>query len=350
MMDRQVNLLKQLTFRSHNSRKGSILIIALWSLCLLSMFAVILGYQTRQKIMMVKRLDERENLRFIADSGIKIAIIELVKSEEKTYDALNDWWSSNTGVFKDIGIGDGIANICYNHVDEKMGTPETRFGLIDEERKININTASREVMERLFRIVANMEEGEAQDLAASIVDWRDGDGEFSIPLGSAEDSYYRNLKYPYEAKDADFETLDEVLLVKGMTSDVFEKIKEYITIYGDGKVNINTTSKSALLALGLNEDMVDKIMTLLYGKNGIRGDADDIIFEAPGSIVPKISQAYRQSDSEIAQLSAIADQNLATKSNFFMIKNTVRLNNRQNSTEAACVIDRTGKILYWREG
>lgn len=350
MTDRQVNLLKQLTSRFHSSRKGSILIIALWSLCLLSMFAVILGYQTRQKIVMVKRLDEREKLRFIADSGIKRAIVELVKSEEKTYDALNDWWSNNTSAFKDIGIGDGIANICYNYVDEKLCTLETRFGLIDEERKININTANREALGRLFCIVANMEEGEAQDLAASIVDWRDGNGELSIPLGSAEDSYYRNLQYPYEAKDADFETLDEVLLVKGMTGDIFEKVKEYITVYGDGKVNINTTSKSILLALGLDENTVNKITALLCGKNGIRGDADDIIFEAPGDIVSKISQAYQLSASEIAQLSAIVDQNLATRSRFFMIKNTVRLNNRINSAEASCVINRTGKILYWREG
>ncbi len=348
-MTRQINLLKPLASRFHSSRKGSILIITLWSLCLLSVFAVILGYQTRQKIMVIKRLDERDSLRFIAEAGIKRAIIELEKREEKTYDALNDYWSSNVSVFKDFRIGDGVSNICYNYIDEKTGVLETRFGLIDEERKININKASQIVLERLFRITANLDEMEAQELAASILDWRDADSELSIPLGSAESSYYRNIQYPYEAKDAEFEVLEEALLVKGMTRDIFEKAKNYITIYGDGKVNINTTSKSVLLALGLNEDMADKIMTLRMGKDGVMGTADDTIFDTPGNIVPKISQSYRLSDSEVAQLSVIVDQNLATEANYFFIKNTARLNNRKNTIETTCVVNRDGKILYWRE-
>lgn len=349
-MTRQINLLKPSVFRSHNSRRGSILIITLWSLCLLSAFAVILGYQTRQGLMVVKRLDERDNLRFIAEAGIKRAIIELGKEEEKTYDALNDWWSSNIGVFKYITVGDGISNICYNYIDEKTGTLETRFGLVDEERKININKASRVVLERFFRIRASLDDVEAQELAASILDWRDADSELSIPLGSAEDSYYRNAQYPYEAKDANFEVLDEVLLVNGMTNQIFEKVKDYVTIYGDGKVNINTTSKDILLALGMNEEMADKIMVLRSGKDGIAGNADDIIFDLPGNIVPKISQSYHLSVSEIARLSVIIDRDLTTKSSFFSIKSIASLNNRKDTVETTCVVDRGGKILYWQEG
>jgi len=349
-MTRQINSPKPSAFQFRSSRRGSILIITLWSLCLLSVFAVILGYQTRQKIMVIKRLDERDSLRFIAEAGIKRAIIELEKEEKKAYDALNDYWSNNIGVFKDIRIGDGVSSICYNYVDEKTGILETRFGLIDEERKVNINKAGQVVLERLLIITANLDEVEAQELAASIVDWRDADSELSIPLGSAEDSYYRNIQYPYEAKDADFEVLEEMLLVKGMTRDIFKKVKNYITIYGDGKVNINTASKGILLALGMSEDMADKIMTLRYGKDGVAGNADDVIFDAPGNIVSRISQSYRLSDSEVAQLSAIADQNLAVKSNFFSIKSIAGLNSRKNTIETTCVVNRDGKILYWREG
>jgi len=45
---------------------------------------------------------------------------------------------------------------------------------------------------------------EAQSLAASIVDFIDEDSNLSVPLGSTEDSYYHNLKEPYECKDDKF--------------------------------------------------------------------------------------------------------------------------------------------------
>lgn len=349
-MIRQINSLKQSVSRSRNSHKGSILIITLWSLCLLSIFAILIGYQTRQKIMVVERIDERARLRLISEAGVKTAIFELSKEQEKTYDALNDYWSSNAGVFKNFRIGDAVFNICYNYTDETTGEQGTRFGLVDEERKININKADRVVLGRLFRITVNLDEVEAQELASSIVDWRDADNQLSIPAGSAEDSYYRNIQYPYEAKDADFEALEEVLLVKGMAQDIFEKIKDYITIYGEGKVNINTASRNILLALGVSEDMTNKIMILRCGKDGIAGNADDVIFYTPDNVVPRISQSYDLSDSIIGQLSVIADQNLTTKSNFFSIKSIAGLNNKKDTVETICIVHRDGKILFWREG
>jgi general secretion pathway protein K len=349
-MTRQTNLPELSVSRFRDPCKGSILIITLWSLCFLSAFAVILGYQVRQKITVVKRLDERDSLRFIAEAGIKRAIVEMEKREAKTYDTLNDYWSSNVEVFKDARIGDGICNICYNYTDEKTGVTATRFGLIDEERKVSINKANPVILKRLFIITADLDEMEAQELAFSIADWRDGDSGLSIPLGSAEDSYYRNIKYPYEAKDAEFEVLEEVLLVKGMTKDIFEKVKNYITIYGDGKVNINTASKSVLLALGIGERITEMIMTLRSGKDGVPGNGDDIVFDAPGNIVPKISASYHLSDSEVAQFSAAVDQNMVVKSNFFSVRSIAGLNNKKSTTETACVIDSSGKVLYWREG
>ena len=65
-------------------------------------------------------------------------------------------------MFKDLRIGDGVANICYNYIDEKTGILETRYGLVDEERKVNINKANQAVLERLFGITANLDKMEAQ--------------------------------------------------------------------------------------------------------------------------------------------------------------------------------------------
>ncbi len=328
--------------------KASILIVALWSLCSLSVFAVILSYGIRQKINLVKRLDERAKLRLIADAGLKASLSKLKAETVKSYDSLQDDWSNDISAFKNINIDAGKYNICYNNKNSDSGITETRWGIVDEERKININTASLSVLERLFHAALNFDEVQAQELAAAIVDWRDTDSELSIPIGSAEDSYYSGLGYAYEAKDDKFEVLEEVILVKGMTMDIFQEIKDYFTVYGSGRVNVNTASRQALLALGLNEVIVEKILHFRSRKS----ESDILegnIFTEPSSIVPQLSQHVNLSDSEAAQLSAVAEQLLSTKSDNFMIRCAAGLNNRKDTVELFCVANRKGKILYSRE-
>ncbi len=340
MASKPRNLLKPLISRSVVSRKGTILIITLWSLFLLATFAVSLGNGVRQKIVLVGRLDERGKLHLIAEAGIKKAIVELRKESKGAYHSSEDSrWNDNPGAFKGIQLGDGTLDIFYDYIDDETGILEIRYGLIDEERKININKAGQTVLECLLRIVLDFDEIEAQELAASIIDWRDNDSELSIPLGSAEDRYYANLQYPYEAKDAEFEVLEELLLVKGMNRDIFEKIKGYITIYGNGKINVNTASKNVLLSLGLNEDIVEGIISF----------RNDKFFDNTSSIVPQFSQFSHLSASEIAQLSTITNQYLITKPGNFMIRSVAKLNNRRNASEVVSVVDHSGNILYWQE-
>ena len=348
MEEKSKDSLKPLVSPPAVNSKASILILALWSLCLLSTFAVSLGIAVRQKLTLVNRLDEKDRLRFIAEAGIKKAISRLKEEPEKDYAALNDGWSNNSIVFKEISIGNGKFSLSHAHINERTGLTEPWYGLTDEEGKLNINKAGQTIMERLFRIL-DYDEMQAQELAAAIIDWRDNDSELSIPLGSAEDSYYRNLKYPYEAKDADFQVLEELLLVKGIDKDIYEKIKNYITIYGSGRINVNTASKIILLALGINADTADAIISFRLGEDGIIGTADDNVFDTPANIAPKLSQFSHLSDSAIAGLSIIAGQYLVTNSHNFMARCISQLNGRKKTAEVISVINRSGKILYWQE-
>lgn len=332
----------------HSPKTGSILVLTLWALCLLATLAVTLAQEVRYKTMFVRRLDERDKLRLIAEAGVKKSILQLEKAEPKPYDALNDDWSSNAGLFRDNKIGDGKFNICYN-ISRITGAQALWWGIADEERKININKSSLTVLKRFFRIMLDIDEVESQELAAAIVDWRDSDSQLSIPIGSAEDSYYRGLSYPYEAKDAEFDVLEEALLVKGINTDNFIKLKDYITIYGSGKVNINTAAKPVLLALGIDEDIVDKIITFRCGQDGIAGNGDDNIFTSTPEIAQKLSAAFNLRDSEVTQLSAAADNDLTVQSNNFMIRSVANLDNKKNTMETICVVNRNGRILYWQE-
>jgi type II secretory pathway component PulK len=84
------------------------------------------------------------------------------------------------------------------------------FGVEDEGGKININTASATMLLML--------PGMTPDVADAIVDWRDPDDN-PQPYG-AESDYYGSLPSPYRAKNAPFETVEELLLVKGVTPEL----------------------------------------------------------------------------------------------------------------------------------
>jgi DNA uptake protein ComE-like DNA-binding protein len=54
-----------------------------------------------------------------------------------------------------------------------------------------------------------------EEIVDAIIDWRDTDA--TAGASGAESSYYNTLKPPYNCKNAPFETLEELLYVKGMT-------------------------------------------------------------------------------------------------------------------------------------
>ncbi|MCX5708988.1 MAG: general secretion pathway protein GspK [Candidatus Omnitrophica bacterium] len=324
-------------------RRSSILIIALWSICLLTTFAVILGSQVRQKLVLVKRLDDRDNARLIAEAGVKAACAELAKDEEVKYSCLNQKWSNNPDVFRDVAVGNGKFRVSY-----ETDSGETRFGAADEESKININRANAQQMARLFNLLG-LEDLDSQDLAESIVDWRDADNALSGP-GGAEDSYYRTLPVPYEAKDALFQTIDELLLVKGVNENNFPKIRKYITIYGNGAVNVNTAGKFVLMALGLSENVAERIIAYRNGKDNLAATADDNFFENVSELATKINEAGNLSQAEQAQINNVtSESSITTKSVNFMVRSSATLGNSKFSHEVIAVINRKGRILYWNE-
>ncbi len=331
-------------------KKASILIIALWSLFLLTVFAVQLGFGVRQKLTLAKRLEARAQLCSSAEAGVKKAIAFMLNETEKKCHALKEPWSNNQDYFKMIEIGDATVNICYNSgASEQSTAGELRYGIIDEERKININKADITTLSRVFIAAGVLDEEHAQELAASIVDWRDADSTLTLSSGSAEDAYYKSLKYPYDTKNADFEVLDELLLVKGMTQPLFNRMSPFLTIFGNGKTNINTASREVLLAIGFSEDMADKVLSLRNGKDGFEATEDDEVFAFASDIVPMVSEAYNLSPAEVSYLSSLVEHALQVQSSNFMIRSVAVFRSGKNPAEVNCVINKKGEILYWRQ-
>ena len=89
-------------------------------------------------------------------------------------------------------------------------SPELAYGLVSEAGKLNLNTATKDMLQAL--------PGMTEAIAAAIIDWRDEDLE-PLPYGAEDETYSRKTP-PYRAKNADFESIEELLLVEGMDEDL----------------------------------------------------------------------------------------------------------------------------------
>ncbi len=103
-------------------------------------------------------------------------------------------------------------------VTGNFGGGAYRVNVQDESGKINLNTVSAEQLLALAD-AAGIPKQDADIIADSILDWRDSDKLFR--LNGAEDDYYRTLNPPYKAKNGRFDTVEELLLVKGITPTYF---------------------------------------------------------------------------------------------------------------------------------
>ncbi len=135
--------------------------------------------------------------------------------------------------------------------------------LHDENRKINLNGISDEnkgILKEYFTQMG-IDVFDADIIVDSILDWIDPDD--LTHLNGAEDNYYGSLPEPYKSKDAPFSSIEELALIRGVTPEIFESIRNDITVYGDEqiKVNINLASREILSSvLGLSGELVDELM------------------------------------------------------------------------------------------
>jgi DNA uptake protein ComE-like DNA-binding protein len=106
----------------------------------------------------------------------------------------------------------GEATFWFIGRDDRQQTSPTEpfFSLVDEASKLNLNTATLEMLQALPRMTP--------ELAAAIIDWRDTNSD--ITDGGAESETYGRLRPPYNCKNAPFETVDELRLVYGVNMEI----------------------------------------------------------------------------------------------------------------------------------
>ncbi len=150
-------------------------------------------------------------------------------------------------------------------------TGQAEVRIMPEAAKINVNMAPPEELFRLLLAVGADPE-RAREITMAIVDWR-APAPGNAP--TAFDQYYLSLPSSFPARHASFEEIEELLLVRGMTPELFygsyERdgggrlvprggLKDCLTTFGAGAFDVNTVEPAVLAAVGFPQEAIDSLV------------------------------------------------------------------------------------------
>jgi type II secretory pathway component PulK len=138
-----------------------------------------------------------------------------------------------------------------------LGNGHFSYRLTDEEARLNVNTATPDRVSRLFEALG-IDKIERDGIIASIQDWRDPNEDHRLNGAESEDTYLK-LPVPYRSKNANFDSVNELLQVKGVTPAMLAGVDgkpglaDVVTVKTPGQVNINTAGPLVMRALNLSD-------------------------------------------------------------------------------------------------
>jgi type II secretory pathway component PulK len=288
---------------------------------------------------------------------------------KQQYDGLNQIWAGGPGAGSETnGPLMGLSLTDYP-VGNEGGTISVK--IIDLERKVNVNSAPPPLLQQVLTVMG-ADAGDITAVSDSIQDWIDPDD--SPRPGGAESDYYQGQTPPYYAKNAPMDSLEELLLLKGVTRAMYEGgedtnstgaafqhkklgfghapgeaptyafgLKDVFTTFSSGKININTADANVLqLIPGMDTTTAQDIIKYRAGPDGQEGTDDDTPFINPGQL---------QAAGVNPQLAGQIQPFVTTKSTTFEVHVTARI--AEYTREFVAVIYRNGASVqtvgfYWK--
>ena len=252
-----------------SARRGVILPIVLFILLLLGLLVGVFSFRVHADAAATHGMSERLQTRLAAEAGV-----EWVKQILRVGRFDYSLWYHQPEAFHRVVVWakdqDSRAAGTVEEFEEAQAyrfsivaddptDDETyiRFGLTDEASKLNLNTATPEQLLRLLASTVELdEETDPKSIVDAIIDWRDPDSAPRGEAGDGEGEYYRRLAKPYRVKNADFDTVEELLLVKGMTSAIlygedFDRNGLLTDNENDGDASFPADNSDGLLHRGL---------------------------------------------------------------------------------------------------
>ncbi|MCU0822750.1 MAG: type II secretion system protein GspK [Spirochaetes bacterium] len=201
------------------NKSGYVLIIVLLVISMLFSISAEFLITAQTNINYIRKIDERLKGLLIARAGINLATLVLKADENSKLQMLLP-----TSCGQNVDCFDDIWALVNSLPEFPIADGALRLSIEDENSKINLNaiTNAYGTTTQYYNMTVNflLNLGLPIDIADAIRDWVDPDDSRS-PYGAESSDYYLSLTNPYRAKNNEMDSIDELLLVKGMTPELF---------------------------------------------------------------------------------------------------------------------------------
>lgn len=338
------------------ARGGSALILVLWVIGMLSLMVVSFAFTAHLEGKMVSFTRKRHKAETLAMSGMQIARMLLDKqlgvSGKESDDATQDdrWYASALTLSR----GGAIT------VTEPLGEGTIRVDIEPEQVWRNVNRLTSDDWERMLQVVG-VPEDYWPELIDCYFDWIDSD---SIPRqdGAESADYYETLAPPYLARNAPFDTVRELLLVKGFNEAILSGgvlnpeeprelqivvtngVQSMLTTFGDGKVNANAAGLYILMTLPGVDELLARAIIEERERSSYTGAGDY-----------SDDSSYRSVEDFMTRMGNLLDDNsireyITTRSEYFRITTVGQIDRVTRRIWAVVYFNgKIWRVLRWHE-
>jgi general secretion pathway protein K len=218
---------------SLRDRRGVALMLVLWLIVVLAGVAAVVVTTVRRQLDVVINLRTQAQARYAAESGLVVALEELraTFAAAQTTDDL-------VRVFP--AVVDRLARLG----EQPLGDARFQVTIVDLNGRIDLNAADEGTLVTFFS--SFVDGGEAQRLADALQDWRDLDV-VPRPQGAEADAYAITGS-AFTPPNRPLRRLEELTRIVGFTEEITDAIAPYVTVWGGGRLNVNTASERVLSA------------------------------------------------------------------------------------------------------
>ncbi len=203
-----------------HSAKGFALITVLWITAFLAVIAASVSYQARASLGLANNVVAQFKTKHAAEGAFLLTVDSLIKRDELQGFVLKK-----------------------PRFDYQLDDSTVYVEVTDESGKIDINLAPIDLIRNLF-VAIGVDEKRSASIADAVGDWRDNDN--LKRANGAEDQHYNAIGLGYESKDDEFDSIDELSLVYGMTPEIFSRVRPYVTVYAQD-LGVNTALASRIV-------------------------------------------------------------------------------------------------------
>lgn len=250
--------------RAARGERGFVLMAVLWLIALFTIVA--LGYARTTRYKTQELVNE---LRLMRENHLFASALEIAAARYELY-------TLNRQRFLSSGLEDSLTEEQrsvmwyprYEAYPLEMEGEEFFVRLEPAGGRISLGVMTPELWFSILEACGVADEDARLAIMAAVADWEDADS--LLHLDGAEGDYYAGLPVPYACKNAPMEHIEELLLVRGVTPDVFygtpdhPGLRDFLDVGGESaKLDINSAPPLTFrIAPSLTPEELDAIVAL----------------------------------------------------------------------------------------